>query len=49
MAPEVKAEAERRAAEERRTFASYLEWLIMKDAAANPPPVKAKAPARKRA
>lgn len=32
LAPDVKAEAERRAAETRRTFTSYIEWLIMEDA-----------------
>jgi hypothetical protein len=36
LSPEVKAEGHRRAAEERRSFASYLEWLIMQDAKANP-------------
>jgi hypothetical protein len=38
LSPEVKAEGHRRAAEERRSFASYLEWLIMRDAKANPAP-----------
>lgn len=32
LASDVKAEAERRATEERRSFTSYVEWLIMKDA-----------------
>jgi hypothetical protein len=41
LSPEVKAEGHRRAAEERRSFASYLEWLIMQDAKANPPPESA--------
>ena len=38
LSPEVKAEGHRRAAEERRSFASYLEWLIMQDAKVNPAP-----------
>jgi hypothetical protein len=36
MDPDVKAEAMRRAAEERRSFAAHLEWLIMQDAKAHP-------------
>jgi hypothetical protein len=39
---EVKAEAQRRAAEERRSLANYLEMLIVQDAQANPAPTERK-------
>jgi len=32
MDPEIKAMAEARAKEERRSFAGFLEWLILEDA-----------------
>jgi hypothetical protein len=49
LSPEVKAEGHRRAAEERRSFASYLEWLIMQDAKVNPAPPPPKKPRISRA
>ena len=49
LSPEVKAAGHRRAAEERRSFASYLEWLIMRDAKANPAPPPPKKPRVRRA
>lgn len=36
ISPEVKARAEARAAEQNRSFASYVEWLIIQDAASAP-------------
>jgi hypothetical protein len=45
----VKAEGHRRAAEERRSFASYLECLIMRDVEANPAPPPPKKPRASRA
>jgi hypothetical protein len=46
---EVKAEAQRRAAEERRSLANYLEMLIVRDAQAHPAAVPAKKPQVSRA
>lgn len=37
MAPAIKAEGERRAKEENRSFASYLERLVVEDAKRHPP------------
>jgi hypothetical protein len=46
---EVKAEAQRRAAEERRSIANYLEMLIVRDAQAHPAPVPVRKPKVSRA
>lgn len=36
LAPDVKAEADRRAREERRSFTSYIEWIVLQDALKHP-------------